>query len=166
MNSREEIHGSFVRRFSIPRPVPAASVSDADLHRVEKELRITFPSSYFAFITQYGPVFTPDVLGLVTGGDSEQVPEGASFDVREFFDPDAIIETHRLYASAGMADWLAPIAMDSMGDVFGFTRNEQHPRPDDCAVHFFDHEFCKIYQEADSFDTWLGSFLRLAKPDR
>jgi hypothetical protein len=32
-------------------------------------------------------VFTPSILDLVTGGESEQAPEGASFDVQEFFDP-------------------------------------------------------------------------------
>ncbi len=134
-----------------------------DLRRVEEELKVTFPVAYLAFLTQHGAVFTPSILDLVTGGESEQPPEGASFDVQEFFEPDEIIETHRLYSSGGMEDSLVPVAMDCMGNVFGFKREECHPRPDDRGVLFFDHDFCKIHQEADSFDAWLASFLQLAK---
>jgi hypothetical protein len=161
--SREEVHSSFVRRFSDLPLKPAAPVTADDLHRVEEELEVTFPTAYLAFLTVYGSVFTPSVLDLVTGGDSEQPPEGASFDVREFFEPKQIIETHRLYSSGGMEAWLVPVAMDCMGNVFGFKREEHHSRPDDSPVFFFDHDFCKIHQEADSFDAWLTSFLRLAK---
>ena len=160
--SREEIHGSFVTRFSAPRTEAVAPVTAGDLRRVEEELKITLPAAYLAFLTEHGPVFTPGVLDLVTGGDSEQPPEGASFDVQEFFEPNQIIETHRLYSSGGMEDWLVPVAMDCMGNVFGFKREEFHPRRDDCPVFFFDHDFCKIHQEADSFDAWLASFLKLA----
>ena len=161
--SRQEIHSSFVRRFSTPRPNPVAPVTAADLHRVEGELKVTFPTAYFAFLTHHGPVFTPSILDLVTGGDSEQPPEGASFDVQEFFGANEIIETHRLYSSGGMEDWLIPVAIDCMGNVFGFKREEHQFRPDDCPLFFFDHDFCEIHQEADSFDAWLGSFLGLAK---
>src|SRR6185369_3248765 len=128
--SREQIHSSFVRRFSAPRVNAVASVSTDDLNRVEEELKITFPAAYIAFLTQHGPVFTPSVLDLVTGGDLAQQPEGASFDVQEFFEPNQIIETHRLYSSGGMEDWLVPVAMDCMGNVFGFKREECHRRPE------------------------------------
>jgi len=98
----------------------------------------------------------------VTGADSEQPPEVASFDVQEFFISSQIIETHRLYTSGGMEGWLIPIAMDCMVNVFGFKREECDTRPDDRPVFFFDHDFCKIHQEADSFDGWLASYLKLA----
>jgi len=160
--SREQIHATFVSRFSAPRLKTAASVTAGDLNRVEEALRITFPVAYCAFLTEHGPVFTPGLLDLVTGGDSEQPPEGASFDVQEFLEPNQIIETHQLYSGGGMGDWLVPIAMDCMGNVFGFKREECRPRPDDSPVFFFDHDFCEIHREADSFDAWLASFLKLA----
>ena len=124
---------------------------------------MTFPRAYLAFLTGYGPIFTPDVLTLVTGGESEEAPEGASFDVREFFEPSEIIKTHQQYSSAGMENWLVPVAMDCMGNVFGFKREERQPRPDDSPVFLFDHDYCKIHQEADTFDSWLTSFLTLGK---
>jgi len=161
--SRQEIHSSFVTRFAAPRIEPVAPITAEHLRRVEQDLKVTFPTAYLAFLTQHGPVFTPSILDLVTGGESEQAPEGASFDVQEFFEPKQIVETHRLYSSGGMEDWLVPVAMDCMGNVFGFRREERHPRPDDCPVLFFDHDYCKIHQEADGFDEWLASFLQLAK---
>ncbi|HEX3798308.1 MAG TPA: SMI1/KNR4 family protein [Verrucomicrobiae bacterium] len=160
---REEIHSSFAKRFSAPRTTPLVAVNAGDLRRVEDELKVTFPASYICFLTQQGPAFTPGILELVTGGQPEHRPEGAGFDVQEFFEPDEIIETHRLYSSGGMEDWLVPIAMDSMGNVFGFKREEHHPRPDDSALFFFDHEFCEVHLQKDSFDAWLESFLQLGK---
>jgi hypothetical protein len=161
--SRQEIQSRFVQRFSEPRLNPASPATADDLCRVERELKVTFPAAYVAFLTQYGPIFTPSVLDLVTGGESEQAPDGASFDVQEFFGPDEIIQTHRVYSGGGMEDWLVPFAMDCMGNVFGFKREVRHPRPDDCPVFFFDHDFCKFHQESDAFDSWLTSFLGLAK---
>src|SRR5580765_5463328 len=148
--TREEIHSSFVRQFSAPRVKPVASVSEEDLQRVERALKVTFPTAYFAFLTHYGPVFTPSILRLTADGASGQSPEAESFDVQEFFKPDEILETHRLYSSGGMEDWLIPVAMDCMGNVFGFKREEHDPRPDDCPVFFFDHDFCKIHKEGEA----------------
>jgi hypothetical protein len=160
---RNEIHDSFVRRFSAPRLNPVAPVTADDLHRVERELKVTFPTAYFTFLTRYGPNFMPGVLELVTGSDSGQSREAARSDLREFFVPDEIVQTHRLYSSGGMEDWLVPVAMDSMGNVFGFKREEHKPRPDDGPVFFFDHDFCEIHQEAASFDAWLAFFLQLVE---
>src|SRR5436190_5930972 len=120
--SREELHNTFVSRFSAPRLKPVAPVTTDSLHCVESELKVTFAASYISFLTHHGPVFTPSILDLVTGGETEVPPEGASFDVQEFFEPSEIIETHRLYSSEGMEDWLIPVAMDCMGIVFGFRR--------------------------------------------
>ena len=122
----------------------------------------TSPLPFLEFATHHCPIFTPSILDLVTGGDSEQPPEGASFDVRQFFEPREIVETHRLYSSGGMEDWLVPFAIDSMGNVFGFKREKHHPRPDDSPVFLFDHDFCEISEEAQSFGAWLESFLRLS----
>ena len=160
--SREEIQECFVRRFSVKALKPTVPAAAEDILRVEKELKTTFPKAYFSFITHYGPVFTPSILDLVTGGDSDRAPKDAGFDVREFFVPDQIVTTHHLCSDAGMDDWLIPVAMDCMGNVFGFRRAESNQRPDDDPVFLFDHDFCKTHQEADSFDGWLASFLRLA----
>jgi len=158
-----QIHHSFVLRFSKPRSTPVQPVTADELYQVEQGLKVTFPAAYVAFLTEYGPIFTPSVLDLVTGGESEQAPKGAGPDVRKFFTPQEISETHRLYTTGGMEAWGVPFATDSMGNLFGFKREELEPRPDDCPVLFFDHDFCKIRQQAAAFDTWLASYLELAK---
>lgn len=161
--SREEIHSRFVGRFAAPRSKRTLTVTDQDLRRAEEQLKTTFPKSFVTFLIRHGPVFTPSILDLVTRGESEKAPEGARFDVQEFLEPKQIIETHRLYSGAGMEEWLVPIAMDCMGNVFGFRREERGPRSDDRPVGFFDHDYCKTHQEAPAFDAWLSSFLHLGR---
>jgi hypothetical protein len=163
ISARDEIHSSFVERFASLGLKPGLPVTEPDLRRVEEQLKIIFPKSFLEFLIHHGPVFTPGILDLVPGGESERVPKGARFDVQEFFAPDQIVETHTLYSRGGMDEWLVPIAMDCMGNVFGFKREERIARPDDCPVWFFDHDYCNIHQEVAGFDLWLTSFLRLTK---
>jgi len=136
-------------------------VTPAVFTPIETALSVTFPSAYLEFLTQHGPVFTPKLLdAIVTSRESGTKAETDIFGVQEFFAPTEIIESHRLYVSGGMEDWLVPVAMDSMGNFFGFKRVKYSARPDDSPVFLFDHDFCKIIQAADSFDNWLAGFLR------
>ena len=157
---REEIHRSFVAEFASGEPSP----SDLnDLVRVEKELGTIFPQSFIEFMTAFGTVHTPSILDLVTGGESEIAPEGASFDVQEIMTPDAMLETTRMYHSAGMDESVVAIASDCMGNVFGFRKCTDTERPDDSSLVIFDHDFCEVSEEAESFDSWLKSFLDLKR---
>lgn len=158
--NRKEIHSSFVTEFASGKPRP----SDVDvLARVEKELGTVFPQSFVEFMTAFGAVHTPGILDLVTGGESEIAPEGASFDLQEICTPEAILETTRAYHSAGMDESVIAIASDSMGNVFGFRKCTDAKRPDDATLLIFDHDFCKVSEEAESFDAWLKSFLDLRR---
>jgi len=157
---REEIHRRFVTEFASGESCPSAQ---ADLVRVEKVLGTIFPQSFVQFMTTFGAVHTPRILDLVTGGESEVAPEGASFDVQEFMTPDAILETTRMYHSGGMDESVIAIASDCMGNVFGFRKCAGSERPDDAALLIFDHDFCKVSEEAKSFDSWLKSFLDLKR---
>jgi hypothetical protein len=158
--TRDEIHSSFVRLFA--KQGKEGTVKIEELTQIEVELSISFPEAYVAFITKYGAIFTPSILDLVTGGESEIAPDGASWDVQEFFNAPEIVKTSQLMWSGGMESYLVPIAMDCMGNVFGFHRRQNLPRPGDSPVLFFDHDFCKIHEEAASFDNWLSSFIRLS----
>lgn len=158
--NRQEIHRSFVTEFASGEPCP--STLD-DLVRVEKELGTVFPQSFVDFMTSFGAVHTPSILDLVTGGESEIAPEGASFDVQEICTPDAILATTRMYHSGGMDESVVAIASDCMGNVFGFRKCADAKRPDDATLLIFDHDFCEVSEEAESFDSWLKSFLDLKK---
>jgi hypothetical protein len=158
--TREELHSTFDRLFAARGDRQA--ISTEELARVEAEMTITFPQAYLDFVTKYGAIYTPSILDLVTGGDSETAPEGASFDVQQFLNAEEIIKNSKLYWSGGMDSQLVGIASDCMGNMFAFRRKQSEPRNDDCALLFFDHDFCKVHEESSSFHAWLESFIRMS----
>jgi len=157
---REQLHTVFAATFSAGDPAP---ISAEALSRAEVELQPLFPASFVAFATRVGAIFTPGILDLVTGGESEVAPPEASFDVQNFFTAEEIVETTRTYRVAGMDSWFVAIASDCMGNVFGFRQLTDSQRLDDAAVMVFDHDFCKTDVEAGSFDAWITSFLTMKK---
>jgi hypothetical protein len=164
--TRLDLHSTFVRLFaSVDNRLVA---TEAEVLQAEKDLATTLPRSYFDFLTTYGAVQTPSLLDLVTGGDSEIPPEGASWDIHEFIPASELVQVANNYWSGGMESILVPFALDSGGNVFGFPRGKVESRSDDSAVLFFDNEFVEIHEEALSFDALLLSFVRLheASADR
>ena len=159
--NRTELHETFAKRFSSQSMKSPSRVAQPDLRVVEVALRTTFPSSYISFSTAHGPLFTPDILIQLVDAREAGLPAPEGFAVQEFFTPTEILDTHRMYVSGGMYDSVIPFAMDGGGNVFGFRREERADRPDDVPVLLFDHDYCKVRAEADSFDTWLQGFLLL-----
>ena len=156
--NRLEVHTQFADRFAETnesQKIPSIE----DIQQLEVRLGTIFPASYVQFITQIGPIFTPTLLDLVTGGESEEAPEGASFEVQNFFDLPEIEEAAKAYWAAGMDKSLIPFASDSMGNLFGFLRRIEPQRIDDLPLHIFDHDFDTIEEEQISFDGWLESFI-------
>ena len=162
-NMRSEVHTAFVKRFAFPPLKVPPPVSTDDIHAVEEELQTTFPAAFVSFLVAHGPIFTPDILGVIVDAQ-EAGARTEAFDVREFFSPAEMTKTYRMYVGGGMDESLIPFAMDSGGSVFGFRRSKSLVRPDDCPVLFFDHDYCRVRAEADSFDQWLSRFVDLKVP--
>lgn len=159
MMTRTEIHSEFVRCFgSADRK---AAVFPEALRAVEEKMKVGFPASYRSFITTYGSLATPDIITLMVAAHESGGPDIEGFDVARFFSPTEIVEAHSSYAGAGMDSSLVPIAIDAAGNLFGFRREERRSPPDDAPVYFFDHDFCELRPEADSFDAWLAHYLPL-----
>ena len=158
--NREQLHTAFGDSFAADGSAP---ISEDALLGAEGELQTLFPTSFMSFAKKNGAIFTPDILDLVTGGESEIAPPGASFDVQNFFTAEEIVETTRTYHEGGMDSWFIAIASDSMGNVFGFRQHTESPRLDDAVLMVFDHDFCKTDVEAESFDGWITSFLNMKK---
>lgn len=156
---RSDIHSEFVRRFGSPEP--RESVTSDALHAVEEKMGIRFPDSYRMFIASVGTLATPDILGLMVDAHESDGPDIEGFDVARFFSPSEMLETHASYSAAGMDSSFVPVAIDAAGNVFGFRREDTSSRRDDCSVWFFDHDFCKLSPEADSFDAWLEHYFPL-----
>ncbi|MBK1791633.1 SMI1/KNR4 family protein [Persicirhabdus sediminis] len=156
--TRTETHRLFTESFASSYH-EASIPSHSDVILVEQNLSRTFPRSYIDFITKYGAVYTPSILDLVTGGENEEAPEDASFDVQNFIELSSLIDEAKAHWEAGMSDTMIPIASDCMGNLFGFARQTNETRPADLPVLVFDHDFGTIENEHDSFDSWLKSFL-------
>ena len=158
---RSEIQSTFVNRFSRPRRKPVAPVSVDAVSVVENEVGTLFPASFITFITVHGPIFCPEILDLVVEAQESGPTDFEGWDVAEFLMPSEIPKTHAMYASAGMDSSVIPFATDSSGNLFGFRRSSSTVRLDDAPILFFDHDFCKVRIEAESFDGWLERFLQL-----
>jgi hypothetical protein len=158
---RSDIHSAFVKRFSRPRRKPITPVSGDDIFSAEKEVGTIFPASFVAFIASHGPVYTPEILDLVVDAQESGPSDFEGWDVADFIALAEIPKTHAMYAKGGMDDSVVPFASDSSGNIFGFRRTTSDNRLDDAPVLFFDHDFCKVSIEADSFDGWLERFLQL-----
>ena len=156
--NREQLHATFAESFAVGS---SALIPEEALSQAEVELQTLFPASFVGFAKRVGAIFTPGILDLVTGGESEVAPPDASFDVQNFFTAEEIIDTTRTYHDGGMDPWFIAIASDCMGNVFGFRQHRDSPRLDDAALMVFDHDFNKVDLEAESFDAWLTSFLRM-----
>ena len=156
--TRTEIHSRFCELFASNGPLP---IPLEQLLAAEAELGTKFPQSYVDFAFRIGAIYTPELLTLMTGGESEIAPEGARMDVQNFLSPAEIVETTRSYWLAGMDDWLIAVASDCMGNVFGFRKSESDARPEEATVFVFDHDFCTITEEEAGFDAWLESFIRV-----
>jgi hypothetical protein len=156
--TRDQYQSEFVATFAVGSSSPITLES---LAQVETKLCTRFPSSYISFATKFGAMFTPMILDLVIGGDAKIPPAGASFDVQYFLSVAEIVETTRMYREGGMDDEMIAIASDSMGNVFGFRQQRDSFRHDDLALLIFDHDFCSVDTEADSFDSWIASFVRM-----
>lgn len=156
---RADIHTEFVRRFGSPEA--KESVAPDALRAVEEAMLIGFPCAYRDFILSFGALATPDILDLMVDAHESDGPNIEGFDVARFFAPAEILEVHGSYSGAGMDSSLVPIATDAAGNLFGFRREDIASKPDDSPVWFFDHDFCKLRAEADSFDKWLAHYFPL-----
>lgn len=149
MRTRTAIHRDFVARFHIgERHGP---VSDAQLDGIESELATKLPKAFRQFMTQHGPVYTPDTLSEIADGNIDHP------DVQNVLDPAEAIEGTKGYWSAGMPKDVIGVASDCMGNMIGFRR--QATMSDDAPVVFFDHDFVELDEIAPSFDEFLAWYL-------
>lgn len=151
--TRVEIQDSFVEQFASGMVLPS---DPAALEQDEAELKILFPQSFLEFATRFGALHTPEIEDLFAGGAS-------GFDVQEFFSAHDILKTTQAYRDGLVSDTFVVVAVDCMGNVFGFQARAGAGRSDDAAVYVFDHRSGKTAAVAQSFDAWLLAFLDMKK---
>jgi hypothetical protein len=149
MEPRNTIHDSFVARFHFGDP--PKPLTDAELDSVETGLDTKLPVAFREFMTRFGPVYTPRILGEISRRDLDHP------DVQDFLSAMEAVEGTKGYWSAGMPDDVIGVASDCMGNMIGFRRSRE--RLDDAPVLFFDHDFVEVSEIAPSFDHFLDWYL-------
>jgi hypothetical protein len=152
--TRDEIHSQFFKRFCTP--IASLPVELHEIESTQMRLGIEFPDSYRHFILTYGAVHSPELLSLIVGTQSEL------WDIHSFMPAIECAQMTECYREAGMSNRLIAFAGDSGGSVFCFESADlSHGRADDAAIWFFDHDFCEDSKVAESFDSWLESYLKI-----
>ena len=148
---RTETQTLFVNRFHIGSdPVPVAKV---DLEELEKKLDTKLPKSFIQFLTTFGPIYCPKMLGTIVDRELDL------WDVNNIYEAKESIESTEAYWSGGMPTDYVVFGNDCMGNAFCFKKMKE--TMDDSAVFFFDHDYVTVDQLADSFDSWLEKYLNL-----
>ena len=150
MNLQQPLHQMFVTRFH--KGERTALFSKDDIANVESTTGVLLPKAYYAFLMQFGPVYTPGILDIVVLRKSPLIA------VQEFLAPADVIESS---VTIGIKGCVA-FANDCSGNLFCFKRlPKAEPRLDDAPIWLFDHETGKTSKVAPSFDTWLSNFTQL-----
>jgi SMI1 / KNR4 family (SUKH-1) len=155
MEPRPIIHERFVQHFAAKKLSQSPALSDAELDSIEVALNTKLPFAFWQFMTRFGPIYTPKILGLITSRGLDHP------DIQEFLSVEKAVAGTKGYWSAGMPTDVIGVASDCMGNMIGFRRSDQ--RSDDLPVVFFDHDYVTVSELAPSFDECLSWYVRLAE---
>jgi hypothetical protein len=177
VGERSATYAEFAARFATDRMEgPARACDLSAIEQIEEALETFLPCSYRMFLHTCGPLFVPDLWDEIVRRELGAWP------VREFFDPEGVVNDTRLAWSGGMPRDVVGIASDFAGNLFGFRRAARVlprldqpvvlfdpdygqvtagflPRPDDCPALVFDHDYGRVIEVAVSFDGWLNWFM-------
>jgi cell wall assembly regulator SMI1 len=150
-----EIFNKFKERFDKNDDLEKAS--ESDIEKLKTELNITIPNEVKLFLTEYGNIYTPEILDLIVDNEIDLN------DIQEFWKPERIIYDKQNEWTAQLSTDLIPFASDSMGNIFGFLTTELNEEKESCAIHFFDHDFDTVEKVADSFSEWIDNYNLISK---
>ena len=130
-------------------------VSESDVKKLNSELNIIIPNEVKLFLTEYGNVYTPEILDLIVDNEIDL------WDIQEFWTVERIIYDKQNEWTAQLLTDLIPFASDSMGNIFGFLTAELNEEKESCAVYFFDHDLDTVERVANSFSEWINKYNEL-----
>ena len=148
-----EIFNKFSTRFDKNDALEKAS--ESDIENVKKELKIILPNDFKLFLTQYGNIYTPDIIDIIIDKEIDLN------DVQEFWTTEKIIYDKQNEWTAQLNPDLIPFASDSMGNIFAFLTSDLKEKKESCAVYFFDHDFDTVEKIAPSFSEWIDNYNRI-----
>ena len=143
----------FAERFN--KSDDAKASTQIDIDRLEHEFQISLPNDYKTFLSNFGNIWTPDILDLVVDNDLD------INDVQQFWTIDKIIyDKHNEWTSNLSLD-IIPFASDCMGNIFAFLRQDIKSPTETANVYFFDHDFDTIEKISNSFTDWIEEFNKI-----
>jgi len=149
--TRAQIQADFVREFH--KGGPLVPVTKTELDAAERNLGVSFPEAYRAFMAVHGPVSTPSIPQMAKEADVLPVVMIPS--------PEAAVTLTRTARQAGLKGSFVAFACGPDTEIFCFERNMEPSRPlDDAAVWHFDPQFDVFLRVKDSFDEWLEEYLQ------
>lgn len=148
-----EIFNKFRTRFDKNDDLEKAS--ESDIEKLKKELKINIPNDFELFLTEYGNIYTPDILDIIVDNEIDL------YDVQEFWTTERIIYDKQNEWTAQLSTDLIPFASDSMGNIFAFLTSDLKEKKESSAVYFFDHDFDTVEKLTDSFSEWIDNYNRI-----
>ncbi|MBF8149627.1 SMI1/KNR4 family protein [Winogradskyella sp. F6397] len=148
-----EIFNKFRERFDKNDDLEKAS--ESHIEKLKAELNIIIPNQVKLFLTEYGNIYSPEILDLIVDNEIDL------WDIQEFWTTERIIYDKQNEWTAQLSVDLIPFASDSMGNIFGFLTAELNEEKQSCSVHFFDHDFNTVEKIANSFSEWIDQYNRI-----
>jgi hypothetical protein len=143
----------FVALWNVSETLAAAN--SHDIQELESPLGIKLPNCYVYLITEYGDIYSPNLLDVIVDKELELN------DVQNFLHPNQMLEDTKAYEAAGMPKGYLAFASDCMGNMFCFKIDECKNQTIVPSIWLFDHDFLVIKPIANSFNVWLGNYVGL-----
>jgi hypothetical protein len=145
-----EIFNKFRTRFDKNDDLEKAS--ESDIEKLKTELNISIPYEYKLFLTEYGNIYTPEILDLIVDNEIDL------YDIQEFWTVERIIYDKKNEWTAQVSTDIIPFASDSMGNIFSFLTADLNKEKESSSVYFFDHDFDTVEKIANSFSEWIDKY--------
>lgn len=143
----------FVERFN--QSDKATPSTHDEIENLEQLFRIFLPDDYKNFLLNFGNIWTPDILDLVVDNKLDV------YDVAQFWTVDKIIYDKQNEWTSHVSPEIIPIASDSLGNIFSFSRQDLNIPVDTAHIYFYDHDFDTVEKIADSFTGWIDSYNKI-----
>lgn len=144
---------------------PPASVSEAELAKLEKDLSIVFPNDYRESIVSIGaPSTIGEFLDWTIEFNDQLDPKVDEFliAINGFYIPNGIREALE-WRESGMPKEFIPIASDGCGSQIGFLSTDLRSSSVTAPIFEWDHDFGDLSKLDDSFEEWIAK--HIPKPD-
>jgi len=150
MNKQFSTIDTFIKKWN--RNESPEKVTGNDILLVEDELNIYLPKSYKYLLTEYGNIYTTDILDTIVDNEIDLN------DIQNFELPAQALKDSISWQEAGLPPGYFTFANDCMGNMFCFKNAECQDENKEPAVYFFDHDFVEIEKVAENLLILLDGY--------